>query len=96
MRTSLPAPDLPDGTGMPPVTPLTASVVALAIFRALPELLLINTELWAAVAALVWAVGGQLHAQGIFLALISAVIALPALWVTAQTLRLAVINRDAI
>lgn len=85
----------PNVSAAPPATvPLTASVVALALFHALPELLLINIELWAAAIAAIWAIGVQLHVGTVGLAVVAAIIGVPALWVTAQTLRFAIVNRD--
>lgn len=74
--------------------PLTLSAIALALLVSLPELLLINLELWATVAGAVWAFGGLIHfgEPGYIAAAI--VLGLPALWASTQTVRLALQAED--
>jgi hypothetical protein len=72
---------------------LAARVVLAAVFVALPELLLVNLELWLTIAAAIWAVGGLLHLAGTSQTLVASLIAAPGLWISWWTLRMAVANR---
>ena len=83
-------PPSPEHRGpMSPVTSLAIKAIVLALLVSLPELLLINLELWATVAGAVWAFGGLLHyGQAGYIAA-AIVLGLPALWASAQTVRLA-------
>lgn len=73
----------------PRATSLTVAVIAAAIWANLPELALINLELWATVVTAVWAFSSLTHFGQIGLWGFGLVFGLPALWGTAQTVRLA-------
>jgi hypothetical protein len=73
---------------------LTARVVLAALFTALPELLMVNVELWLTLGAALWAIGGLMHLAAAGYYVLGAILAVPGVLVTWWTLRMAVANRE--
>lgn len=73
---------------------ITAAFVLAAIWAFLPELLLVNSELWAGIALATWAFGGLLHVNFTGFVVIAAAFGAAGLWVTYMTIRLAIANHE--
>jgi len=88
-------PQSPENPGLiPTTTPLAIGAVVTALFIALPELMLINLELWATVAGAVWAFGSVTHLGEPGYIGTAIVLGLPALWASGQTIRMALRAQD--
>jgi|GEM_PF-3448949 len=76
-----------------PAERITLAIALAAILAFLPELLLVNTELWTAVALAIWAFGGLLHVNATGLVIIATLFGTLGLWATYMTMRMAIANR---
>lgn len=73
---------------------LTPRIVLRSLWRALPELGLINSQIWTVSFAAAWSVVGLLHLAGWIVWPVWAFAGLGALWLTAVSIRMAIVNRD--
>lgn len=72
---------------------ITLAVVLASTLAFLPELLLVNSEIWTAIILAVWAFGGLLHVNTTGFMIIATLFGSVGLWATYMTLRMAVANR---